>query len=479
MTLTSSTPVKSDAAACGRILIVDDELRVRQFVERVLAEQGHTVDSASGTDRALERLAAEEYDVVLVDLDMPGRNGLVLLSEMRAVNCSAVPVLFTGTSQIAAAVEGMKRGAFDYIAKPPDLNALRWTVARAVDVAHSRRRERTLERVAAEWASTFDACPDLIMVLDDEGSVLRANEAVAQRVGASATELVGRRAGELFVDGLGSAIIDALKCLTTGRTAPTAKVFDAALDGYFLLSVVRIRSASGVIVVARDVTELVRAEEVRGRLLRQLLTAQEDERGRIARELHDGVGQALVSLAYGLSATVDASIGAATRDRLDRLGRLASETLEEIRQMAQSLRPRLLDDLGLVAALSRLTELFTQVHGVRAELVVPSVPVARLTKDIESALYRIAQEALANVAKHANARTVDVVLEVSDRSAHLTVSDDGTGFVPTHRTKPGSGFGLSDIRERAVLCGGQARIESVPGRGTTIDVRIPTVEGPP
>jgi signal transduction histidine kinase len=240
-------------------------------------------------------------------------------------------------------------------------------------------------------------------------------------------------------------------------------------------------SARGSVVVARDVTDQVEAESARVRLLRRVLTAQEDERRRIAKELHDGLGQALVSLAVGLATITPESTAAEVRERVERLGQIAAETLQDVRRLTRGLRPMVLDDLGLLTALSRLTELFTQVHGVQASFVARGRWLEQLPGEVESALYRIAQEALANIAKHADAKTVAMTLEDVNDSICLCLTDDGRGFrnQPARRGVANEGFGISGMRERASILGGSFRIDSALGVGTTIHVCIPIKGGKP
>jgi signal transduction histidine kinase len=474
MSATAATAAAPPAdQAAGRVLVVDDEPGMRKFVAQALAECGHHADAVGGVDEALGRLGRAGYDVALVDLNMPGRSGLELLEAIGAAHPAVVPILLTGTTDVGAAVAGMKRGAFDYVAKPFDPDTLCWAVGRAVGVARARRRERALERVASEWAATFDACPDMLLIVDPDGRVVRANEAVARATAVGPARLVGMDVETLFPGGLGAAVLDGLRHPApdpAAAPATTWRGFDAVLGAHFLLSVTAIRTAPDTrAVVVRDVTALVRRKEERRRLLRRVLTAQEDERGRLARELHDGVGQALVSLAVGLADGPAGEPPAANRDRLARLRQVAADSLEEVRRLAHGLRPAVLDDLGLAAALARMTDSFTRVHAVRAELLTPGGPAGRLPTEVESALYRIVQEGLTNVAKHARARTVDVVLEAGDGFVRVSVTDDGVGF-DTAAAGP-EGFGVAGIKERVELLGGT--------RGTTLDVRVPIPEEPP
>ena len=464
----------------ARVLIVDDDQGVRGFVTTVLTSHGHHIDAATGVDHALALLARESYEVAFVDLNMPGRSGLELLDAISATGYSVVPILLTGTTDVRAAVGGMMRGAFDYVAKPVSPDALRWALDRAVRHARSRDRERALESVVSEWEATFDACPDVLLILDAGGHVLRANGAAVRAAGPVQDRGAGGEVESFLPGGLGAAIRAEQRCAAGGRVRAATRQFDSALDAYFLVSVAPIRSSARTwVVVARDVTALVRGEEERKHLLRRVLSAQEDERGRIARELHDGVGQALVSLAVGLTGIDSLPDLEAARDRLARLQQVAAESLAEIRHLSHGLRPVVLDDMGLAAALARLTSVFSRVHGIRAELITPDGTTERLPKEIESALYRIAQEGLTNVAKHARARTVDVVLEVGDGFVRLSVADDGDGFHPSDRLGLLAGIGLSGMKERASLLGGSFHVASTPGDGTTLEVQIPITGGTP
>jgi signal transduction histidine kinase len=204
--------------------------------------------------------------------------------------------------------------------------------------------------------------------------------------------------------------------------------------------------------------------------LRRVVAAQELERRRLARELHDETGQALTSILLGLRTIEDAADDGARRRAVDDVRELVRSTLQDVRQLAVELRPTALDDFGLVPALRRLTSTFGESTGIVVDLEA-ALPDERLPSELETALYRIVQEALTNIVKHARASHVSIVLTRKPSSVAAVVEDDGVGFDPA--APRADGLGLVGMRERVALLGGRVAIESTPGRGTTAIVEVP------
>jgi signal transduction histidine kinase len=206
----------------------------------------------------------------------------------------------------------------------------------------------------------------------------------------------------------------------------------------------------------------------------RMLEVQERERQSLARELHDQIGQDLAAIQITLQAIRDRVPSAKVAAKLDEGLGTVGRTIEKVQRLALELRPSLLDDLGLVAALRWLLEQHGERAGYRTGFSAEP-PEARLPPEIEIACFRIAQEALTNVDLHAGARSVAVSLRYDDRGLALSIRDDGDGFDPGElrsRRVPGANLGLLGMEERAVLAGGTLELRSAPGQGTTIDVRF-------
>ncbi|MFL6227182.1 MAG: CheR family methyltransferase [Pyrinomonadaceae bacterium] len=219
------------------------------------------------------------------------------------------------------------------------------------------------------------------------------------------------------------------------------------------------------------------AAEVRAKgLVGQLVTAQEDERRRISRDLHDQLGQQLTALRLKLEALREQSRDREQmREQVEELQDLASRIDSEVDFLAWELRPSALDDLGLATTLVNFAEEWSKHYNIPAEVHVAGMEGARVAPQTETCLYRITQEALNNIYKYAQAARVNVVLERRDGSAVLVIEDDGVGFDLNEAMAGGGGrgLGLVGMRERAALLGGSLEIETAPGKGTTIYARVP------
>ncbi|MGZ4106315.1 MAG: PAS domain-containing sensor histidine kinase [Tumebacillaceae bacterium] len=235
--------------------------------------------------------------------------------------------------------------------------------------------------------------------------------------------------------------------------------------------------------IRNDITPRKEAEEQlrkerehhQRQLTSYVIEAQENERKRISRDLHDGVGQALFSILVGLRVVNQLDLDEKVQAHLEEVQKLTSQTLEEVKSLSVELRPSALDDLGLIPALRSYARRFEQTFGIETTFDVTG-PKRRFSPVIETTLYRMCQEAMTNAAKYADSAKVNVHLIADVDRVELKVQDFGRGFDPQHVQVQGTGLGLFGMRERTLLIGGDLQVHSVPGEGTLIHITIPIDE---
>jgi len=362
-------------------------------------------------------------------------------------------------------------------------------------------RQEYLQREAARrLAAAYDAyrdlaenARDLIFTHDLDGRITYVNEAFAVSYGVAATELIGRDVDDLVPRDPANPDPAALRArLAAGEEVPPQLYWVKSPTGRRWLESVTsaIRDAEGRIVgargISRDVTErqaaeqalhasleeLRRSEERLRRLARHQASIREDERKRLGFDLHDDVCQELVGIGILVESVRRrvAEVAPEMEPDLERIGRYVGEVGEHVRQTARELRPMLLRDLGLEESLHSLAEGMTTA----GMLVQASFPTAipRLGEATEIGVYRIAQEALANAVRHADARTIRIVLAVQGSALELEVGDDGRGFL-TEVRRGSEALGLVGMEERALALGGRFEVRSAPGQGTVVRLVCP------
>lgn len=219
---------------------------------------------------------------------------------------------------------------------------------------------------------------------------------------------------------------------------------------------------------------LRRLHDDRGRLLERILSAQEIERARIARDLHDGLGQNLTSILLHLRVMEQSPTIDVVRQHVGTLRHIAATSLEDLRRVVRETRPPVLDDLGLSAALEKQLADVQEISGIATTLTCDHKEIERLPRAVETALYRVIQEAITNVVRHSRAGRLAVTLSSSDDHVLVTVADDGTGFdVAGTLNDDQPPFGLLSMQERMRPLGGSVTFTSDTGRGTVVHIRVP------
>jgi len=391
------------------------------------------------------------------------------------------------SSQAAVAIENARlyEAATRWLKQLESLNEIANALVSEVDLT------RTLDLVAARLRELVQARLVLIALPAQDGDlVVRATDGVGAeelvgmplgREDSKAGRVLGRRRSERVDSMLEDVEVDhevgRLLEARTGLYVPmilrdrsigiiAAHDKDAA-DARFTDEDVRLAEAFA----ARAAVGVDLSERVARDALRRVVSAQELERRRLARELHDETGQALTSILLGLKSLEDAKNDDELAASTSRVRELVVATLQDVRRLAVELRPKALDDFGLVPALERLVETFREQTGIQVDLE-PRLGEERLPSDVETTLYRITQEALTNVVKHADAKHVSIVLTRRNGSVSAVIEDDGRGFSEGQGSD--NRLGLLGMRERVALVDGRLIVESSPGSGTTLSIEVPS-----
>ena len=357
-----------------------------------------------------------------------------------------------------------------------------------VDVSDRVRTEEALRESEARYRSVLELLPESVVVYA-EGKILYANRAAARLVNLPGGDgLVGREIMDLLHPSQAEQLRDRMVEAQAGGAVRRGVVEEIRMpDGR--ARVLEISSAPinyggepARQAVVRDITERVRMEEELRRLAFHLDAIREEEQSRLAREIHDELGQILTGLKLDvawLERRLQADPEAyPTReelvDRATELRRQVEEAMDSVRHVSSELRPTVLDDLGLEAGLEWLVAQFSRrFDGVcEARMRIPSAEDAPLGDSCSTALFRILQEALTNVLRHASASRVSIRAERVDGWLELAVEDDGVGFQPD-APRPDGSAGLLVMRERARGCGGRLDLRCEPGGGVTVTARIP------
>jgi PAS domain S-box-containing protein len=507
-----------------RVLVADDNPDMRQYLSRLLGG-AYEVEEVADGEAALAAARERPPDLMLADVMMPGLDGFGLLRELRAdPRTRTVPVvLLSGRAGEESRVEGLAAGADDYLVKPFSARELLARVGTHLEMARLRReaarRENELRAEARQAqehaAAVLESITEGFIALDAEWRFTHVN-AEAERInGMRREDMIGKNQWELFPATRGAVLEFELRRAQAEKVAVQFESYYEPWDSWFHVRAYPSKDG-GVSVFFHDVTarkrseetlrkandelerrvrertrELSRAnarlerqvakrkrvEEARTALLHRLVRAQEEERRRIARELHDDLTQRLAVLAIDagkLEQLPDGAedVGEKARHMREQLVALS----EGVHSLSRQLHPSILDDLGLVDALRAECLSLGQRDGVAVHFRAHGVPI-RLSREVALCVYRVAQEALRNVVRHAQTREASVRLSANDRQLVLCVRDRGVGFDVAARGK--AGLGLESMRERVRLIRARLAVGSRPGEGTKITVRVPLYRSQP
>lgn len=349
-----------------------------------------------------------------------------------------------------------------------------------LDITNRKKAQDELRKQTELLQKIFDHLPLMITVRDPDGRLKLVNQEWERTFGWSLAEARNRKGDilpEVYPD---EQSLRRARDWIAKATGEWLDFRSKTRDGKLIdttWTIVRLSDRT-MVCIGQNITDRKRAEEERKQLLQRLITAHEDERRHLSRELHDNIGQYLSALLLGLESCARLPLPAAALDKLSYLKETTKRLELDVHGVALELRPTTLDDLGLEAALSSLTREWARRHEQRIKAVFNSTGfnhhAERLSSEVEVAIYRVVQEALTNVSRHSKAGIVSVILARNDRHVKVIIEDDGVGFDAEYLMNDplnNRRLGLMGMQERVQLVGGEFQIES--GAGTTIVVSIP------
>ncbi|HET9911626.1 MAG TPA: PAS domain S-box protein [Anaerolineales bacterium] len=488
-------------AYCDMLGYTESELLGKTFWEFVYPEDREENKRLydrmilEGTPFKLEkRLLRKDGSLIWVGVSVSP----VMDAEGKTQSAVAVEVDITGRKQAEDALQQLNLQLENRVQKRTATiqamnQSLREEIAERKRIEEAlRQSEETALANEEKLRTLFDLLPVGISFLDLDGRILQMNSALPDIVRLSREQLFGQaykprkyiRANGTPMPPGEFASARALRENKTIYNVETGIVLENGETIWTSVSAAPVDVADvGVVTVTVDITDSKRAErdlkESHRRLSllsQRLVEVQEDERRALARELHDRVGQTLAALNINLiiindqlSAEAAQQIGARLNDSM----KLVAETIALVRDVMTDLRPAVLDDYGLEAALESQLSKFTSRYNIKVVFEKPDRPIPRLGPSVEMTFLRIAQEALMNIARHSRAETVNLTLRQEEEAICLSIRDDGIGIASWQdANRPGS-HGLTIMRERADAFGGKLKVSSVPGAGTTVEVTIP------
>lgn len=362
--------------------------------------------------------------------------------------------------------------------------AIRWIDGRlvrleiAIDISEKKKAEEAVRESERLLQSILDNSTAVVYMKDLHGKYLFINRQFATLFHTTKQKIVGRTDNDIFPREIAEAFVANDKKVEKIKnqiefeeTVPQ----DDGLHTYISIKFPLFDSDGniyGICGLSTDITERKRAEDASKEYSKKLVASQEAERKRIAMELHDGLGQDLITIRDGIkrfaSSLPERDKGV---EKLERLSNLAIQSLEEVREISNNLRPHILDQLGLELALEAVIDKIAQSYGIKISFSLEELKGV-FPKEQEIHAYRIVQEGLTNIAKHSKATKARVNIKNIGEELVIEISDNGKGFeIPSGPASVETGFGLDGMNERAKMLGGVFSIDSMPGKGTTLTIK--------
>jgi len=483
------------------LLIVDDNIEqlilLREFTKTI---EVNLIQALSGSE-ALEKIHGLELVLAIIDVQMPGMNGYELaykLNEERSGD--KVPIIFLTANFFDEneVFKGYDNGAVDYIFKPVHNHILRSKINVFIDLFNQKQKiiqdtillkdsadelimvNSALRKSEEKYRSYIDNAPDGVFVADETGKYVEVNEAACRLTGYSKDELLNMSISDLLTkesreDGLthfrkvaqtSASYADLLiKHKNGSKLWCTVEWVKLGIAGTRFLGFMK------------DITYNKSAEKELKSSLKQLHElnqyiekVREDERVTISRELHDDLGQALTAVKIDLEIIRQSVSNKEVALKIIKVSALVSETIKTVQRLTAQLRPQIIDDLGIEAAIEWYTKEFSQRNGV--EVFLDILSGISVSPNASLNIFRIMQESLTNIARHSKASQVEIGLSKTEKSINFSISDNGIG-ITENEIKSKKSFGIISMKERAASLGGSFDISHEYGCGTKIKLILP------
>jgi two-component system sensor histidine kinase DegS len=457
------------------------------------AHRGTSEELAQGVDRLKlgegfnGRVAQSGQPLFVEDASQDPRLTREVVSAFKLRSTLIVPISSKGKVNGTLCI-----AMYDYRRFQPEevdlLTAIGNQIGIAVENAHLYQQQQVIAQqlgISEErYRGLFENSSDAIFLCSNAARIISTNKACEQLTGYTQEQLASTAIYNLFSgvsqDKVRQLFSEKLERVTVGITEDVRLTRKNGSDAFVELKIsplLRGNEVIGLQFIANDVTEERLLHQNMEYYIKQVTKAQEDERLRISRELHDDTAQVLATLSRGLDSLImeERKLKKPVVERLEKLHEMADSALEGVRRFSQDLRPSILDDLGLVPALEWLTTDLEKGYGIGTKFNV-SGSQKRLTAEIELTVFRIAQEVLSNIRRHSQATAVEMTLDYNTDALTLAISDNGQGFDMPERTSDlalSGKLGIIGMRERARLVGGTLVVRTGSGAGTTVALRIP------
>jgi two-component system sensor histidine kinase UhpB len=456
-----------------RVLLIEDNRDEARMVKLLLERKSDgdlALDLAESLAGGIECLKTGGFDLILLDLSLPDSTGFETFRRVHAQAPHVPVIILTGLSEESIVSLALEAGAQDYLVKGQvDGDVMRRSIRYAIE---RHRADDALRRSEELYRTLVDTSPESILMTDMEGNFIKVSKRTLDMHGFDSEDehdMARKNLRETIDHGVSVNI--EYELLRRDGSRFTGEMSASLIKDEY-------GHPRACMAVVRDVTGLRRVERVILRLSKQVITEYERARTVIAQEIHEGVGQSLLALKMELETLRRSAFGNLNEDgqeKLDHIDSTLRETIDEVRRLASELRPPLLGDFGLERALEVYVGEFSLNTGMLTSFSAEG-DGAPMGEDREVLLFRIAQEALANVRRHSGAKMVEVSLMSGNGDMRLSVRDYGVGFDAENTligSDDGLRFGILGMRDRAEILGGHLEILSKPGSGTTVTVRVP------